>query len=145
MSESIVNDLNLLLADEMVFYQKLRNFHWNVKGPAFFQLHLKFEEMYTAQALRVDQIAERIRALGARPKSTMAEFIEASRIKEQSDVPAAEKMVAELQTDLTSMVVSTKAARKVADGEGDDITVALLDGLSDAHQQDAWMLKAWLG
>jgi starvation-inducible DNA-binding protein len=145
MSNDIVKEMNLLLADEMVFYQKLRNFPWNVRGPAFFQLHTKFEEMYTASSLTVDQIAERIRALGGRPLSTMKEFLDSSRISEQSDVPSANHMVGELQSDLEKLVEFTNGLRKSAGNAGDDTTVALMDDLADAHEQDAWMLKAWLG
>lgn len=145
MSNDIVKEMNLLLADEMVFYQKLRNFHWNVRGPAFFQLHTKFEEMYNASSLTVDQIAERVRALGGRPLSTMKEFLDSSRLSEQSDVPSANHMVGELQGDLEKLVGFTDGLRKIAGQSGDDTTVALMDDLADAHEQDAWMLKAWLG
>ncbi len=139
-----IEELNQLLADEAVYYQKLRNFHWNVRGPAFFQLHVKFEEMYTASALNVDAVAERILALGGRPKSTLKEFLDASRIKEQAEVPVAEKMVAEVRDNLNALVGYVNAVRKTAEKSGDDTTVNLLDDLSQQHEQDAWMLRAWL-
>jgi starvation-inducible DNA-binding protein len=139
-----IEELNQLLADEAVYYQKLRNFHWNVRGPAFFQLHVKFEELYTASALNVDAIAERILALGGRPKSTLREFLDASRIKEQPEVPVAEKMVAELRDNLNVLVGYANTVRKTAEKAGDDTTINLLDDLSQQHEQDAWMLRAWL-
>ena len=139
-----IEELNQLLADEAVYYQKLRNFHWNVRGPAFFQLHVKFEEMYTASALNVDAVAERILALGGRPKSTLKEFLDASRIKEQAEVPVAEKMVAEVRDNLNALVGYVNAVRKTAEKSGDDTTVNLLDDLSQQHEQDVWMLRAWL-
>lgn len=145
MSTQRIEALNQLLADEAVFYQKLRNFHWNVRGPAFFQLHLKFEEMYTASAVNVDAIAERILALGGRPRSTMKEFLDGSRIKEQLEVPPADKMVEELRNDLTSLVNYVNEVRKAAEKDGDDTTVNLLDDLSQMHEQNNWMLRAWLG
>ncbi len=144
MATQRIAELNQLLADEAVYYQKLRNFHWNVRGPAFFQLHVKFEEMYTASALNVDAIAERILALGGRPKSTLKEFLDASRIKEQAEVPVAEKMVAELRDNLTVLVEYVNTVRKTAETAGDDTTVNLLDDLSQQHEQNAWMLRAWL-
>lgn len=144
MSTDRIDALNQLLADNAVYYQKLRNFHWNVKGPAFFQLHLKFEEMYTASALNVDAIAERILALGGRPKSTMQEFLAASRIKEQLEVPKADAMVAELHANLEALITFTNDVRKLAEAAGDDTTINLLDDLAQQSAQDAWMLKAWL-
>lgn len=144
MSTERIDALNQLLADNAVYYQKLRNFHWNVKGPAFFQLHLKFEEMYTASALNVDAIAERILALGGRPKSTMQEFLAASRIKEQLEVPKADAMVAELHANLEALIAYTNDVRKLAEAASDDTTINLLDDLAQQSAQDAWMLKAWL-
>ena len=144
MNTEKIDALNQLLADEAVYYQKLRNFHWNVRGPAFFQLHAKFEEMYTASALNVDAIAERVLALGGRPESTMREFLDASRVKEQLEVPQAGVMVEELRSDLTNLVTYVNEVRKLADKANDDTTVNLLDDLAQQHEQDAWMLRAWL-
>lgn len=142
--EKIVDELNQLLADEMVFYQKLRNFHWNVRGPAFFQLHEKFEMMYNASALQVDNIAERILGLRGRPKSTLDEYLKTSRLDEQPEIPNADGMVNELHTDLENLLEYVDAVRKMADKQGDDTTVNLMDDIGDAHEADAWMLRAWL-
>ncbi len=143
-NHDLLDDLNQLLADEMVFYQKLRNFHWNVRGPAFFQLHEKFELMYTASAMQVDQIAERILALNGRPKSTLGEFLKTSRLDEQPEVPKANSMVSELHSDLNTLVDYIDKVRKLAEEKGDDTTVNLMDDIGDAHEADAWMFRAWL-
>lgn len=145
MSKELLNELNQLLADEMVFYQKLRNFHWNVRGPAFFQLHEKFEAMYNASAMQVDAIAERILALGGRPKSTLDEYLKASRLSEQPERIKADAMVGELASDLKTLIEYIDEVRKHADELGDDTTVNLMDDTGDAHEQDAWMFRAWLG
>ncbi len=141
----LIEQLNGLLADEAVFYQKLRNFHWNVKGPAFFQLHDQFEQMYTASALQVDSIAERILALGGRPFSSMKEFLDNANLTEQLEVPNADGMVNELASDLKQLATATNSIRSSADGLNDEATINLLDELLDAHEKDAWMLRAWLG
>lgn len=145
MSNELLNELNQLLADEMVFYQKLRNFHWNVRGPAFFQLHEKFETMYNASAMQVDAIAERVLALGGRPKSTLEEYLKASRLSEQPEHIKADAMVQELAGDLETLVQYIDQVRKNAEDLGDDTTVNLMDDTGDAHEQDAWMFRAWLG
>ena len=99
----IASALNPLLADYAVFYQKLRNYHWNVKGPLFFNLHEKFEELYLDAAEKVDGIAERILALGAKPHSTMAEFLGAASLEEDAGNPDANGMVKNLIADMEAL------------------------------------------
>ena len=98
---AMTDTLNALLADYQVHYQRMRNYHWNVRGPQFFQLHAKFEELYTGAALKVDELAERVLTLGARPYSTLAEALEVPTgpvrwldIVGLSDVPVLEQIAA---------------------------------------------------
>lgn len=145
MSETLIDGLNQLLADHAVYYQKLRNYHWNVKGPAFFQLHQKFEEMYLLAQEHVDSIAERILALGGHPHSTMQAYLDLSRITEDAELPGANEMVRNLRSDIDALNNGRREVRATAEEAGDDTTVNLLDDIGDIQAQDAWMLRAWLG
>lgn len=143
--ERLVEPLNDLLANHAVFYQKLRNYHWNVTGPAFFQLHLKFEEMYLVAAEQVDSIAERILALGGHPRSTMRAYLDYASIQEDAQTPDAQTMVKNLSKDIEALTAHNHKVKAQASELGDDTTVNLLDAIADAQAQDAWMLRAWLG
>ena len=141
---TMADQLNTLLADYQVHYQKLRNYHWNVRGPLFFGLHLKFEELYNGAALKVDEIAERVLALGAKPLSTLASQLEAATLTEDAGDPDAKEMVANLLADLESLNASIRAAVKAAGEAGDDATVNLIEPFADEQEKTAWMLKAFL-
>ena len=137
-----VEALNKLLANHDIHYQRLRNFHWNVKGPLFYTLHQAFEDMYTKAALNVDTIAERILALGERPFSTYREFLKNSDFDETSNHLNAKRMVKAIIEDLDGLISQENKYHEVA--EGDEATLNLLDNLIDTQEQDRWMLKAFL-
>ncbi len=144
MQNNLLTHLNRLLASHSVHYQQLRNFHWNVKGPMFFQLHDKFEELYTAAADQVDALAERIVALGGRPASTLAEHLGLSDLVEVGGVPSAEDMVGHLANQGKQLAHDLRAAVEVAERSGDRNSANLLDGMADAHDSNLWMLRAFL-
>lgn len=141
----VTDALNVLVADYQVHYQKLRNYHWNVKGPLFFGLHEKFEELYTAAALKVDALAERVLALGVKPFSTLKDQLAHARLAEDEGNPSAEAMVETTMADLSTLNDSLRATAKLAADAGDDGTVNLLDPMADEQEQTAWMLRAFLG
>lgn len=85
-SNELANELNTLLANYQLFYQNLRGFHWNIKGSSFFELHIKFEELYDDAVLKVDEIAERVLTLGATPLHTFSDYLKQSSIKEAANV-----------------------------------------------------------
>lgn len=145
MSVSIPTRLNQLLADYSVFYQKLRIYHWTVKGPMFFQLHTKFEEMYNASALSVDEIAERIVGLGERPLGRMADYVAQSSLTEADGSPDASEMVRHLIADQRSLVAGLRAGSAEAADSGDALTANMLEEMADAEEKSAWMLEAYLG
>ncbi len=145
MRDSKLQQLNGLLADYSVFYQKLRFFHWTVKGPMFFQLHGKFEEMYNSAALSVDEIAERIVGLGGRPLGRMSELIEASSLQEDSGTSEPSAMVQALVADQRKLVERMRAVSAEAAEGKDMLTANLLEGMADADEKSAWMLEAYLG
>lgn len=95
----VVSELNVLLADYHVHYQKLRNFHWNILGKNFFDLHNRFEEMYNDTRVKIDEVAERIVTLKYHPISKLSDYIEVSRIKESSPLLTDEEMVADIIND----------------------------------------------
>lgn len=135
--------LNHLLANYQVHYQKLRNYHWNVRGPMFFELHAKFEELYTGAALKVDELAERVLALGAKPLSTLKEQLDAASLAEDHGDPDAPTMVANTLADLGALTREVRGVVKQAADAGDDGTVNLLDPIADEQEKTAWMLRAW--
>ncbi len=144
MSNAIIEGLNQLQADYQVFYQKLRGYHWNVNGPMFFQLHARFEELYTDVALKVDDLAERALTLGGRPVSTMKEQLQMSRLHEDAEPPNAVNMVRNVYTDLNLLTVwAREIAAQAVQGE-DAATANLLEAMADAQEKEAWMLRSFL-
>lgn len=141
---SIIEGLNQLQADYQVFYQKLRGYHWQVTGPMFFQLHAKFEELYTDVAVKVNDLAERALTLGGRPVATMKEQLQMSRLHEDAEPPNALNMVRNVYTDLNLLTVWTReVAAQAAEGE-DAATANLLGGMADGQEKGAWMLRSFL-
>ena len=142
---TIADRLNGLLADYQVYYQKLRNYHWNVRGPMFFELHLKFEELYNAANLKVDEIAERVLALGTRPLSTLKEQLAAASLEEDAGSPDAAAMVKTTLADIEALNTKLRALVTKAADAGDDGTANLLEPMADEQEKTAWMLRAFLG
>jgi len=144
MKNRVIDSLQPLLADYQVLYQKLRSFHWNVRGPLFFELHLKFEELYTDAATKVDDLAERVLALGGRPLSTLQSQLEAARLVENAGEADASAMVRELVDDLAKLDGWLREGVRTA-GEADDAaTVNMLEAMADAQEKTRWMLGAFL-
>jgi len=135
-----------ILADEYVLYTKTRNFHWNVTGGRFHDLHKFFEGQYEAIDEAIDEIAERIRSLGESSPGSMAEFLAAARLKEAAGKPlAADEMLSALLSDHESLA---KSLRKDIDRCGDELkdvgTQDFLTGLLEQHEKQAWMLRSFL-
>lgn len=139
----VAKALNHLLADGTVFYQKLRHYHWNVEGHDFFELHAKFEELYSAWAVHIDAIAERIRAVQAVPLHTLAAVLKAARLDEDDTIPPATEMVEVVVTDLESLQGAVAEAVKAADHAGDRGTAHLMDDLGESLEKSLWMLRSW--
>jgi starvation-inducible DNA-binding protein len=141
----IVDLLNGLLADEYVLYTKTRNYHWNVVGPQFNDLHKFFEGQYEALNEVVDEVAERARTLDGRAWGTLAEFAKATRLKERpGELPDARGMIADLLADHESIVRQLRTDLEAAAKQGDAGTSDFLTGLMEKHEKMAWMLRAFL-
>ncbi|PHR47272.1 MAG: DNA starvation/stationary phase protection protein [Fluviicola sp.] len=142
-TKDVVENLNKLLANLHVHYQKLRNYHWNVEGPDFFDIHETFEEEYNEVKLEIDEIAERIRVFGKTPYSTLSKYLEVSEIKETGTDLKADEMVKEILRDfeilLSFMVDSVEASEKI----GDISTNDLVTGFMKRREKKHWMLTAF--
>lgn len=141
---NVEKELNGLLADTTVLYEKLHAFHWFVAGPQFFGLHAKFEELYDRFAEVNDDIAERILTIGGAPIATLREVLELSHIKEYDGTKAPTDMVAALIADFEHVISHSREAIAAAEKAEDRGTANLLDGMCDELEKTNWMLRAVL-
>lgn len=140
--EKVAEGLKRLVADSYTLYLQTHNFHWNVTGPRFRELHLMFEEHYNELALAVDEIAERIRTLDVAAPGTYKEFSRLSSIKEIEGVPSSEEMVDLLTKGHEQVVKTAREALKLAQSANDESTVALVSDRMRIHEKTSWMLRA---
>jgi len=138
----IANGLKALLADAYSLYLQTHNFHWNVTGPQFRELHLMFEEHYTELAAAVDEIAERIRTLGVAAPATYKAFAELGSIEEIEGVPSATDMVGILTRGHEQVVKTCRKVLSQAQQADDESTAALVSDRMRVHEKTAWMLRA---
>jgi starvation-inducible DNA-binding protein len=143
-NEHVVEALSRLLADTYTLYLKTHNYHWNVTGPMFNTLHTLFETEYTEYALAVDEIAERIRAIGARAPGSYTEFAELASVKEDRGSPPAMEMISNLVADQEATVASARKLVEVAEAAGDQATADLGVRRIETHEKNAWMLRSHL-
>jgi starvation-inducible DNA-binding protein len=142
--QSLVEPLSRLLADTYTVYLKTHNFHWNVTGPMFTTLHNLFMAQYTELSLAVDEIAERIRALGAPAPGSYADFARLSTVRDAEGVPRATDMITTLVADHGTLVATASAVVKAAEAAGDIVSVDLATRRTDVSQKAAWMLRVHL-
>lgn len=140
--EAIAHGLKKLLADSYTLYLQTHNFHWNVTGPQFRELHLMFEEHYTELATAVDDIAERIRTLNIVAPGTYKAFAQLSEIQEVDGVPAASEMVDILTKGHEQVIKTARVALKLAQDASDESSAALVSDRMRIHEKTAWMLRA---
>lgn len=138
----IAQGLKHLLADSYTLYLQTHNFHWNVTGPQFRELHLMFEEHYTELATAVDEIAERIRTLDVPAPGTYKELAQLSAVKEVDGVPGSKEMVDILTTGHEQVVKTCRSVVELAQKGGDESTLALASDRMRIHEKTAWMLRA---
>lgn len=141
---TVAGELSKMLADSYTLYLMTHNFHWNVTGPLFNTLHQMFMTQYTEEWQALDNIAERIRALGHYAPGTYAEYTKLSSIAEPSSVPNAEEMIQLLVRGNEAVAKTARAAFKKADDVGDQPTADLLTQRLDIHEKNAWMLRSLL-
>ena len=141
----IAAGLNKVLADSYALYLKTHGYHWNVRGPNFQSLHVLLEGQYTEEWAALDQIAERIRALGELAPQGYAAFGNLSSIKDGDADQDWEAMLKELLADTETVIATLRGAFPVADEAGDEATTDLITQRLQAHEKHAWMLRATLG
>ena len=141
---AIVDGLNRLLADSYTLYLKTHNFHWNVTGPMFQTLHIMFMEQYNELWIALDQIAERIRALGFPAPGTNSEFARLTSIKETAGVPDAREMVRLLVQGHEAVARTARKVFPAVDKANDQPTADLLTQRMQVHEKTAWMLRSLL-
>ncbi|MDJ0751225.1 MAG: Dps family protein [Woeseiaceae bacterium] len=142
--ETIAAGLSRLLADSYTLYLKTHNYHWNVTGPQFNTLHQMFEEQYTELATAVDEIAERIRALGIKAPGSYTEFSNLTSIEEGTGEESAEDMIRQLAVGQETVVRTAREAFPAADVANDEPTADLLTQRMQSHEKNAWMLRSML-
>ena len=139
----LVESMNKLLANYSVHYQKLRNFHWNVKGADFFDIHEQFENQYNYVKKAIDDIAERIRVFGQTPLSTMKEYLETSDIKESGTDLTAVEMVSEILKDYRALLEFMFNVVEIAIENGDSGTEDMVKGFIKQTEKNHWMMTAF--
>lgn len=143
-SKEVAENLNNLLSDFQLFYMNLRGFHWNIKGEKFFELHLKFEELYNDAQLKIDEIAERVLTLGFTPIHTYSDYIKKSQIKEASDISDGKIALKSIIETLTSIIISEREILNMANDANDEGTNALMSDYIREQEKLMWMLKSYL-
>ena len=141
---AIAEGLSRLLADSYTLYLKTHNYHWNVVGPMFNTLHLMFEQQYTELAMAVDQIAERIRALGEPAPGSYREFAALSSVPEDADRPDANEMIRRLVEGQEAVVRTARSVFGATEKAGDEASADLLTQRMQVHEKTAWMLRSLL-
>lgn len=143
-SQQVAEKLNELLANYHLYYQNLRGFHWNIKGVHFFQLHAKFEELYTAALTQIDAIAERILTIGQQPLHTFSEYLQVSRIKEAGNLSGDQETVTVTHQNLSTLLQLERDILRLAAETGDEGTVGLISADINENEKTLWMLNAFL-
>ncbi|TQR38562.1 DNA starvation/stationary phase protection protein [Brevibacillus brevis] len=144
MENTLYSVLNKQVANWTVLYTKLHNFHWNVKGPHFFTLHEKFEELYNEAAANLDTLAERVLSIGGKPVATLAACLNTASITEAEGNETAEQMVETIARDFSILVDELKLAMETADQADDEGTADMLLGIRSSLEKHIWMLKSFL-
>lgn len=142
-NSKLVERLNRLLADYQIFYQNLRGLHWNVKGPQFFMLHEKYEELYNEAAETVDEVAERILMIGGQPLHTFTDYLKTAELKESGNISDGKIGVEVVLENSRYLLKSFNEIMELADG--DEGTSAMMSDLIGAAEKRIWMFESTLG
>ena len=143
-SQKLSNDLNSLLANFQTYYQNLRGIHWNIKGKRFFDLHVKFEELYTDANLKVDMIAERILTLGGVPQHTFQDYVELSKVPVGRNITKDETAIRLIVDSLSELLVIERRILNSSDEANDEGNNSMMSDFISEQEKTVWMMKAWL-
>ncbi len=139
-----VVSLNTLLADYHLYYQNLRNFHWNILGENFFDLHPKFEQLYSDARIKIDEIAERILTLRFHPVSSFSDYIKISEIEEVNSILDDQEMITVVIENHMLLLRQMKDVIKKAQTAGDEGTIDMMGSYMRELEKETWMLNAWI-
>lgn len=143
-TEEIANDLNILLASFQVYYQNLRGIHWNIRGKRFFDLHVKFEELYNDAQLKIDLIAERVLTIGGKPLHTFQDYVENNKIKVGKNISVDEEAVHLIVTSLSDLLKIERELLNKSGEANDEGTNSMMSDFIKEQEKTIWMMKAWL-
>ena len=143
-SEQLAGKLNELLANYSTFYQNVRGYHWNIKGEKFFELHVKFEELYNDLVLKIDELAERILTLGYAPNHKFSDYMKTSQIKESSQSRDGLKAVEDILNSFKTVIMLQREIMSMAQETGDEGTSALMSDYIREQEKSVWMYSAFL-
>ncbi|MCG3722303.1 DNA starvation/stationary phase protection protein [Vibrio cincinnatiensis] len=143
-SQQLAQSLNRLLANYQVFYMNTRGYHWNIKGKKFFELHAKFEEIYTDLQIKIDELAERILTLGAQPLHSFSDYLATTEIKEHTNATDAQSTMQGLLNGFSSLIAQQRTILSLAAEVGDEGTSAQMSDYIREQEKLVWMLNAWL-
>jgi len=143
-SKQLAEKLNVLLANYSIFYQNTRGFHWNIKGDKFFELHVKFEELYNDLLLKIDEVAERILTLGFSPEHNYSKYAQLSQVKESAKVTDGVKSVEQILEAFKSIIVLQRDILAISADANDEGTNALMSDYIRAQEKQVWMYSAFL-
>jgi starvation-inducible DNA-binding protein len=143
-SYKLTEMLSVLLADYSVFYQNVRGYHWNIRGEKFFELHLKFEELYNDLLLKIDEIAERILTLGFHPEHRFTEYNHQADIKENAETSHGINAVSDILESFRIIIILQREILSLSSDVGDEGTNALMSDYIRAQEKLVWMYSAYL-
>ncbi len=143
-SQQLASKLNKLLANFQLFYMNARGFHWNIKGEKFFELHLKFEELYNDAILKIDEVAERVLTLGYTPMHAYSDYVKTSSIKEAKDVSDGKKAVQLVVDGFQQLLILEREVLELSADAGDEGTNALMSDYIREQEKTVWMYSSFL-
>lgn len=144
-TKELATHLNELLANYQVLYMNTRGYHWNIKGEKFFELHLKFEELYNDLVIKVDEIAERVLTLGATPLHSFSEYLKVSKIKETQNLTEGKSIISQLLRSLETLLNKQREILSLSSEIDDEGTNALMSDYIREQEKLVWMFNAYLG
>ena len=140
----LIAKLNDLLANYQLFYQNLRGLHWNIKGKEYFELHIKFEELYDDAVIKVDEIAERILTLEGEPLHTFSDYLQTAGIKEEKSITVGKQGIEIIVKNFTTLIEKERAILTLASNADDEGTVSLMSDYIVQTEKTLWMLNSYL-
>lgn len=143
-TEQMADELNVLLSSFQVYYQNLRGIHWNIRGKRFFELHVKFEELYNDAQLKIDEIAERVLTIGGKPLHTFEDYMKHNKIAVGKNISKDEEAVNLVVNSLSELLKIERDLLNKSGEANDEGTNSMMSDFIKEQEKTIWMMKAWL-